>query len=527
MPVAIRSRVTPTLPAALAAPARLPSPGVTSKIAASSSEIVTTKADAVVVGIACAPGQATAAPVLLAGAQSIDAALGGTLVSTLATLGATGRAGEVRRVASAGALTAPLILAVGVGDADPSPDALRRAAAVATRALKGSGTVLLALPAGDAAAVAAISEGALLGGYDFTTFRHSTLPGRKPEVVRVLVCVPDVKAAKAALERGRVLAETAALCRDLVNTPPGDLPPATLAAAAVKAAEALGLTVEVLDEKALAKGGYGGILGVGRGSTNPPRLTRIAYTPAKAKAHVALVGKGITFDSGGLSLKPPTAMETMKTDMAGAATVLAAVLAAARLKLPVAVTAWLPSAENMPSGTATRPGDVLTMYGGTTVEVLNTDAEGRLVLGDALVRAGEDSPDAIVDIATLTGAQLVALGQRTAGLMGNDEAFRDTVAAAAAVAGESVWPMPLPAELRDKLDSPVADLANVGPVGNRDGGMLVAGHFLKHFVPAGTPWAHLDIAGPSWHGGEAYGYTPKGATSFGLRTLVGIVESFA
>jgi leucyl aminopeptidase len=324
-----------------------------------------------------------------------------------------------------------------------------------------------------------------------------------------------------------VLAETAALCRDLVNTPPGDLPPATLAATAKATAEKVGLTVEVLDEKALAKGGYGGILGVGRGSGNPPRLTKISYAPPKATAHVALVGKGITFDSGGLSLKPPTSMETMKTDMAGAATVLAAVIAAARLKVPVAVTAWLPSAENMPSGTATRPGDVLTMYGGTTVEVLNTDAEGRLVLGDALARAAEESPDAIVDIATLTGAQVVALGNRVAGLMANDDGFRQTVADAAAAEGESVWPMPLPPDLRDKLDSPVADLQNVGPAGSRDGGMLVAGHFLAAFVPEGIPWAHLDIAGPSWHGGEAYGAVPKGATAFGLRTLVGIVESFA
>jgi leucyl aminopeptidase len=503
---------------------------VTSKISASSGDLTTTKADAVVIGIAAPPGKAVTAPVLLAGSEAVDAAMGGTLAATLATLGATGKAGDVRRVASGGALAAPLILAVGVGDAEPTPDALRRAAAVATRALKGCATVVLALPVtgdGALAAIAAIAEGALHGGYDFVDFRHTSREGRKPAVGKVVVQVGDTKGAKPALDRGRVLAETAALCRDLVNTPPGDLPPATLAAHAKAAADAAGLTVEILDEKALAKGGFGGILGVGRGSGNPPRLTRVAYTPPKAKAHVALVGKGITFDSGGLSLKPPTAMETMKTDMAGAATVLAAVLAAARLKLPVAVTAWLPSAENMPSGTATRPGDVLTMYGGTTVEVLNTDAEGRLVLGDALVRAGEDSPDAIVDIATLTGAQVVALGNRVAGLMSNDDAFRQTVADVAGAAGEAVWPMPLPPELRDKLDSPIADLQNVGPAGNRDGGMLVAGHFLAAFVPAGTPWAHLDIAGPSWHGGEAYGYTPKGATSFGLRTLVGIVESFA
>ncbi len=504
--------------------ARLISCPVPTKIAASALDPASTKADAIVVGLAKAPGQAAAAPLLLAGAEGVDAALGGTLVQTLATIGATGKAGEVRRLATAGATTAPLVLAVGVGDVDPTPEALRKAAAVAIRTLGGAGTVVLALPPTDLAAVA---EGALLGGYDFTSFRHTSLAGRKPAPRKILVSTADAKAAKPAIERGRVLAETAALCRDLVNTPPGDLPPATLAAVAKKQAEALGLTVEVLDEKALAKGGYGGILGVGQGSRNPPRLTRVAYRPAKATAHVALVGKGITFDSGGLSLKPPTAMEWMKTDMAGAATVLAAVLAAARLKLPVAVTAWLPSAENMPGGRAIRPGDVLTMYGGTTVEVLNTDAEGRLVLGDALVRAAEEKPDAIVDVATLTGSQIIALGQRTAGLMANDDRFRARVADAAEGAGESVWPMPLPLELRDSLDSPVADLSNVGALGNRDGGMLLAGHFLARFVPDGTTWAHLDIAGPSWHTGEPYGYVGRGGTSFGLRTLVALVESFA
>ena len=220
-------------------------------------------------------------------------------------------------------------------------------------------------------------------------------------------------------------------------------------------------------------------------------------------------------------------MVTMKSDMAGAAATLGAVVAAAGLQLPIRVVGWLALAENMPSGSAIRPSDVLTIYGGKRVEVLNTDAEGRLVLADALVRAGEESPDVIVDIATLTGAQLVALGSRTAGLMGNDDGLRDKVVAAARTAGETVWPMPMPEELRRNLDSSVADIANVPTNGSRDGGMLTAAHFLSEFVPKGTPWAHLDIAGPSFHSGEAYGYVSRGGTAFATRTLVQLAADLA
>jgi len=332
------------------------------------------------------------------------------------------------------------------------------------------------------------------------------------------------EAADDVLARAEILCRSVALARDLVNTPPGDLSPADFALRAAEEAALLGLDCDVWDETALREAGFGGILGVGQGSTRPPRLVRITWSPPSPAASVALVGKGITFDSGGLSLKPPQSMEWMKTDMAGAAAVLGAVLAAARLALPVAVTGWLPLAENMPSGSATRPSDVLRMYGGKRVEVLNTDAEGRLVLGDALARAAEDSPDVLIDVATLTGAQIVALGNRTAGVMGNDEALRERVVAAARDSGESVWPMPLPPELRKGLDSAVADIANVPGGGSRDGGMLTAAHFLAEFVPPGPAWAHLDIAGPAWNGGDAYGYTPKGGTGFAVRTLVRTVE---
>ncbi len=251
---------------------------------------------------------------------------------------------------------------------------------------------------------------------------------------------------------------------------------------------------------------------------------RLQWAPKKTGVHLGLVGKGITFDSGGLSLKPPAGMVTMKCDMAGAAAVLGAVRAIAVLGIPAKVTAYLAVAENMPSGSAQRPGDVITAYGGRTVEVLNTDAEGRLVMMDALVRCVEDEPEAIVDIATLTGAQLVALGARIAGVMANDDSFRADVAAAAEAAGELVWPMPIGEELRPSLDSPVADLANIG---ERNGGMMTAAAFLREFVPADLPWAHLDIAGPSFVEGSPWSYNGKGATGFGVRTLVALAERLA
>ena len=266
-------------------------------------------------------------------------------------------------------------------------------------------------------------------------------------------------------------------------------------------------------------------MGVGQGSVNPPRLVRLEYAPAQADKTVVFVGKGITFDSGGLSLKPPKSMETMKSDMGGAAAIIGAMQAIAALAPAVRVIGYLAIAENMPSGSAQRPSDVLTIYGGKTVEVLNTDAEGRLVLADALARSAEDAPDVVVDVATLTGAQVVALGTRISAVMANDDALRDAVVAAADRAGEAMWPMPLPAELRKGLDSAVADLANVaaGP----HGGMLVAGLFLREFVPDGVRWAHLDIAGPSFNDGQPHGYTPKGGTGAATRALVQIAVDAA
>ena len=289
----------------------------------------------------------------------------------------------------------------------------------------------------------------------------------------------------------------------------------------------------VLSHDDLTKGGFGGILGVGQGSTRGPRLVKVEYAPAEGAStlrHLALVGKGITFDSGGLSLKPPASMVGMKYDMTGAATVLAVAIAAARLGLPVRVTAWLCIAENLPSGSAIRPNDVLTIRGGKTVEVLNTDAEGRLVLADGLAAASEEHPDAIIDVATLTGAARVALGDRYVGTMGDEKLVGELVDVAKQV-GETLWPMPLPAELRQLLNSEVADIANV-KIGSTAAGMLIAGVFLQEFVGKSEdgsrlPWAHLDIAGPANNDGAGYGYTGKGPTAVAVRPLLALAERFS
>jgi leucyl aminopeptidase len=330
------------------------------------------------------------------------------------------------------------------------------------------------------------------------------------------------KKASAAVDAGTAIAEAVALARDLVNTPPGDLSPAVLAKQAIAVAERAGLEVEVVDEKQARKLGMGGLAGVGQGSDNPPRLVKLSYVPAGARASLGLVGKGITFDSGGLSLKPPDGMITMKCDMSGAAAVLAAMSVLPALGGRVAVRGYLCAAENMPSGKAIRPGDVLRMSNGKTVEVLNTDAEGRLVMADGLVTAVAEGADAVVDVATLTGACVVALGDKVAGLMGNHDGFLDQVRAAADRAGEAVWPLPLPEEYRSLIDSDVADIKNVS--GGRSGGALTAGLFLREFVD-GTPWAHLDIAGPAFLN-ESSPLHPKGATGFAVRTLVELATTF-
>jgi leucyl aminopeptidase len=484
------------------------------------------KADALVLATVEVDGKAA-----LAAGHGLPRAAASHVESALKALGAGGAAEEVVTLASVPGVAAPLVVLVGLGASSARAssfdhEVLRRAAGAAVRSLKGGGKVVVALPGGDASSVAAVAEGAALGAYRYAGLRGSAAKPAKNGVTAVTVRTSDAKAVKAAAARAAVLAEAKAYAADLVNTPPNKLFPQSFADS-VKERAAAGkakVSVKVLDEKALAKGGFGGIVGVGQGSVHPPRIVTLTWSPAKGKGSVALVGKGITFDSGGLNLKPSTGMVTMKCDMAGAAAVAATVFAAAELGVPVQVTGYLCLAENLPSGTAQRPSDVVTMRNGTTVEILDTDAEGRMVLGDGICLAGEAKPDAIVDIATLTGAQAVALGNRVAGIMANDDTFRDRVRAAADASGEAAWPMPLPKDLRAQLDSAVADIAHKG---ERWGGMLTAGLFLKEFVTEGTPWAHLDIAGPAFNEGSPWGYTPKGATGYGVATLLGLVEDHA
>ncbi|MFE2187524.1 leucyl aminopeptidase [Streptomyces sp. NPDC059455] len=499
----------------------------------STSSAAALRADAVVVGVA----KGAKGPVVAVGAEAVDKAFGGKLAAVLETLGATGAEGEVTKLPAASGLKAPVVLAVGLGEVPAKGDGydaetLRRAAGAAARALTGSKKGAFALPIEGPADAAAVAEGALLGAYTYDKSNGNGGNAKDKDKknngplaeVALVGGKPRDKAYKAAVERATALVAEVNRARDLINTPSNLLNPAVFAAEAVAAAKEHGLKTEVLDEKALKKGGYGGILGVGQGSEAPPRLVRIAYTHPKAEKTLALVGKGITYDSGGISLKPAGHNETMKCDMSGAAAVFAAVVTAAKLGLRVNLTGWLALAENMPSGSATRPGDVLSMYGGKTVEVLNTDAEGRLVLADAITRAGEEKPDAIVDVATLTGAMVLALGNRTFGIMTNDEAFRTTLHEVAGEVGEPSWPMPLPDHLRKGIDSPVADLANMG---ERMGGGLVAGIFLKEFVADGITWGHLDIAGPAFNESGPFGYTPKGGTGAAVRTLVRLAERTA
>ncbi|QIS19035.1 leucyl aminopeptidase [Nocardia terpenica] len=444
------------------------------------------------------------------------------LTERLRAVGAKGKGEELTRIPAPEGLGVTSVLAVGLGAADKvDAEQIRKSAGVASRALAGVGTAVTTLSGLDLGAAA---EGFYLGAYNFPVFRSdksAPKPDEQP-VRRIEFLVPEPDFGEEALFRAQAVAEAVATTRDFVNTPPSHLYPAEFAARAQQLAEAAGLEVEVLDEKALAAAGYGGIVGVGKGSSRPPRLIRITYRGGAKK--VALVGKGITFDTGGISIKPAANMENMTSDMAGAAAVIATVLLAARLSLPVTVTATVPMAENMPSDTAQRPGDVLTQYGGITVEVINTDAEGRLILADAMVRASEDDPDYLIDVATLTGAQLVALGTRTPGVMGTEE-FRDRIARISQQVGENAWAMPLPAELRADLNSKVADLANVSP--HRYGGMLVAGLYLKEFVPEGVQWAHLDVAGPAYNTGGPFGYIGKGGTGVPVRTLIAVLDDIA
>ncbi|MCV7412813.1 aminopeptidase [Mycobacterium florentinum] len=453
------------------------------------------------------------------------------ILTGLRALEATGGTEQVHRLVVP-SLPVASVLTIGLGkpQSEWSADVIRRAAGVAARSLGKAEaviTTLTELPGEDVASAAV--EGLILGGYRFTAFRSEKTAPKDKGLSKITVLTTSKEAKKQAAH-GAAVATAVATARDFVNTPPNALFPAEFAKRARALGESVGLEVEVLDDKALQKGGYGGIVGVGQGSSRPPRLVRLihrgsklAKKPKQAKK-VALVGKGVTFDTGGISIKPAASMHHMTSDMGGAAAVIATVALAAQLELPIDVIATVPMAENMPSATAQRPGDVLTQYGGITVEVQNTDAEGRLILADAIVRACEDKPDYLIETSTLTGAQTVALGARIPGVMGSEE-FRDRVAAISQRVGENGWPMPLPDELKDDLKSTVADLSNIS--GQRFAGMLVAGVFLREFVADGVDWAHIDVAGPAFNTGSPWGYSPKGSTGVPTRTMFAVLEDIA
>lgn len=505
-----------------------------------------TGTDAVVVGLVATKKGPRVTPE----AAGVADAYGRKFGPMLSMLGFEAKRDQVVAVPTAGTLKAPVLVLVGLGEPGPtekgsdsagvSAAEVRRAAGNAARAVKNAASVALCLPSDGPEHVAAALEGYLLGGYRFDAYRSDADDDAPSEVV---VLSPGARRQEQqdAFERAQVVVRAVASARDWVNTPPGDLVPPVFADAIVervgeagKAAPAKGrsssrtprVSVEVLDEKALADKGCGGLIGVGQGSVNPPRLVRMSYEPEGATRHLVLVGKGITFDSGGLSLKPGASMGTMKMDMAGAAVVSNAITAVATLGLPVRVTAYAALAENMPSGSAQRPGDVITIYGGRTVEVLNTDAEGRLVLADALVHAVEDAPDRIVDVATLTGACMVALGDRVSGLFGNDDDLVGDLLEAADRAGELLWHMPIPDEMGEKVrgNSKIADLAQHNS--ERWGGASYAAAFLREFV-GDVPWAHLDIAGPAFNERPAYGYVTPGGTGVAVATLVELAASMS
>ena len=489
-----------------------------------STDLKALEADVLVLGVL----KGSEGPYLAPNSLSEDSAEG--INELLEALGASGAPDQLLRLPGLEDSGAGIVALAGLGSDQATGqerlDALRYAAGSASRQLAGSAEeIAFDFGLSSVDEIEAVAHGAVLGNFIEEGMRGKTQDSIKEEIESVLVISSiDPDEAEPALVQALVLGETTKDARRLVNLPPSHLYPETFGEFAAELAEDYAnVEIELFHYDRLVEEGFGGIAGVGQGSPRKPVLAVVKYVPENPKAHVALVGKGITFDSGGNSLKPAASMMTMKCDMAGAAAVLNAVVASAELEVPVAVTGYLCLAENMPGGHALRPEDVITMRDGHTVEVLNTDAEGRLVMADGIALASEAKPDVILDIATLTGAAMAALGLRTAALLG-DEETRERVQAAGASAGEAYWPMPLESYLRKSLDSQVADIKNIG---SRFGGALTAGLFLKEFVGEGIPWAHLDIAGPAFNEEAPYGYTPKEGTGFGTATLVNFIQSYA
>jgi leucyl aminopeptidase len=459
------------------------------------------------------------------GTSALAPATGLSAAEAISAYDLSGQAGEVARMAARTPDGVIRLILLGVGDGSPAD--LRRAGAALARQVERGQQAVAALPSGATGAeVDAFTQGLLLGGYTFTmSSQASGSPPAGARAVRLLVPSPDGGEAP---EPGpaTAIAAAVALARDLINTPSDIKTPEWLAARAVDAAGRHGLDVRVRDEAELAREGFGGIVAVGAGSAHPPRMIELSYTPGPpdgAQTHIVLAGKGITFDSGGLSLKPSDGMKTMKTDMAGGAAVIAAMSALAALGARARVTGLIAAAENMPSGSAMRPGDIITAYGGRTVEVLNTDAEGRLVLADLLAYADAAlSPSVVVDLATLTGAARIALGASIGALYASEDGLAAALTEAGAAVGEPLWRMPMPADYATALTSVTADIAHIpsGMNGARNGqaGSIVAAMFLREFT-GGRRWAHLDIAGPARAGSDD-GEITKGGTGFGTRLLL-------
>ena len=448
--------------------------------------------------------------------NNLDSSLMGKL--NLSSLGISSELGIIKKIAGPGS---SVIALVGFGP-KTDRDSIRSALGAAARELGDLEHVVVDVPISNKQQLQAVLEGFQLGNYEYLAYK----PKANKRKLSKLTVITSLKLSAKELAEIEALTSAVHRARDMVNAPANDFYPQVMVDSAKKLAKGLPIRVKVWDEKELTAQGLGGIYAVGKGSNRPPRLVKLEYKPSKSKFSLALVGKGITFDTGGLSLKPAESMVGMKYDMTGAAAVLQALIAIAQLGLPVKATAWLCLAENMPSGGATRPNDVIKIRNGKTVEVLNTDAEGRLVLADGLSMASEENPDYLVDVATLTGAATIALGNRYAGLMGDDQAIKK-IQNAARETGELVWHMPLPEELRPLLNSDIADIANV-KIGNRAGGMLIGGLFLREFVGSESgdkpAWAHLDIAGPANNDTAAYGHTPKGATGVMVRTLIQLAK---
>ena len=467
------------------------------------------------------------------GGTALTAATGLSAAEAISAYDLSGRAGEVTRLAARTPDGVIRLVLLGVGDGSPAD--LRRAGAALARQVEPGQRAVAVLPSdGPGDGPGAFTQGLLLGGYTFSLRDGATVPDPAPEPRTVLLAVPDQQtpARRDGIQEATVIAAAVALARDLINMPSDVKTPSWLAARAVEVAGRSGLSVRIRDEAELAAAGFGGIVAVGSGSAHPPRLIELSYRPDSgaaagpadaAQAHVVLAGKGITFDSGGLSLKPNDGMKLMKTDMAGGAVVIAVMSALRALGVRARVTGLVAAAENMPSGSAMRPGDIITIFGGRTVEVLNTDAEGRLVLADLLAYAQATlSPGVIVDLATLTGAARIALGASIGALYASADELAETLTEAGAAAGEPLWRMPMPADYAMALTSATADLAHIpsGMNGAKNGqaGSIVAAMFLREFT-GGRRWAHLDIAGAAWAGSDD-GELTKGGTGFGTRLLL-------